>query len=593
MKKQRVLSRSIKLGVFSLVLIAAAVVIPSSIRAANFDSAADPVIGPMLNRFSTLPSWTLDENDQKAIEINNGATPAQRTAAEGFYQYPFSQTSLATLTYAGGIANAYSAANGASEVPLVNTLLAQANYTNSNSAFLEPEWVSSDNAKNDYKYPRPYCRLPQINPMDGSGCPTTYGYPSGHTKIAWNEGVGLAIMLPEVAPQILARTAEISHGRIIVGAHYPLDVMAGRAIATRMIAYRMHDDTWKAKFDAARTQLRAAIEAHCGMTIAACVAAQPPTLSNESSITLERDRLTYGFSLIGTTGQSFQAPDYSYELLAYAFPTKTQAEKETILTTTAIDSGYPLDTTGTSAGTANIGWTRLDLGKALTWVDAVVAMCTVPGKESLQASDPNCKADPVNPANPTPLTFELSGVAVGTTKTAFVLSGDCSTSVSNQAVATTPDAIKDKNILFGAKFNVGCAASGASTQVEMRLDRVYSQSKVTVYKQAGSQVDDITSQVTLSAQTIGGARVTVINYTLKDGGFGDEDGAANKTIVDPIFVAFSGTAADISGGTPAVPNTGLYADEKNYLIILVAGIVAALSVALLIGRRKSVAQSVR
>jgi hypothetical protein len=590
MKKQQKISKILKVGVLSLLFAVTAVAVPTGIRAANFDSNADPDVIPMLNGFASLPQSTLDENDQKAIAINIGATPAERTAAEGFYQYPFSMTSLATLSYAGGVENAYTAANSAGEVSLVNTLLAQGNYNSSNSSYLEPEWASSDNAKGMYQYPRPYCRLPQIDPMDGSGCPNTYGYPSGHTKIAWNEGMGLAVMLPEVAPQILARTAEIANGRVIVGAHYPLDVMAGRAVATRMIAYRMHDDIWKAKFDAARTQLRAALEAHCGMTIAACIATYPPTKSAADSFTYERDHLTYGFTQIGAGGQTFQAPDYSYELLEYAYPTKTQAEKETILTTTAIDSGYPLDTTGTGIGTASIGWTRLDLGKALTWTDPVVPMCTVPGKETLPASDPGCTADP---ANPTTLNFELPGVASGTGTIGFVLSGACTSAVSNQAVAATPSAIADKSVLLGAKFNVACSAPGQSAQVEVHLDKVYAQSKLTVYKQTGSQATDITSSTTISTQTVNGAQVSVVTYTLQDGGFGDEDATANSTIADPVFVTFAGTPADVSGGTPATPNTGYFIGGKNYLVVIAVGIAAAVSVALLLRGKKVMTDNVR
>jgi len=558
--------KTLRVGVAAFLIAVAAIAVPAGMHAAVFDSTADPDVIPMINGFSSLPQSTLDANDQKAIDINNNATAAERTEAEQFYNYPFSQMSLATTKYLGGVGSAYTAANNAGEVPLVNALLAQGNYNSSSSAYLEPEWASSDNAKNVFQYPRPYCRLPQINPMDGSGCPTTYGFPSGHTKIAWNEGVGFAIMLPELAPQILARTAEISHGRIIVGAHYPLDVMAGRAIATRMIAYRMHDDTWKAKFDAARTQLRNAIEARCGMTIAACIAAQPPSLSNADAITAERDRLTYGFAQIGTAGQSLTAPDYSYELLSYAFPSKTTAEKEAILANTAIDSGYPLDTTGSAAGSANIGWTRLDLGKALTWTDPV----TPP-------------VDP-NPTDPAPLTFTLPGVAAGTGSIGFTIDGTCSTSVSNQAVAATPASIADKNVLVGAKFDIACGAPAASSQVALNLDRVYTQSTLKVYKQAGTTVTDITDKVSIQTQTVNGALVSVIRYSLVDGGFGDEDATANGVIADPIFVTFSGTPSDVSGGTPTTPNTGYFMETKSVLGIILIGALAAISVMVLTRR---------
>lgn len=74
--------------------------------------------------------------------------------------------------------------------------------------------------------------------------------------------------------------------------------------------------------------------------------------------------------------------------------------------------------------------------------------------------------------------------------------------------------------------------------------------KLTVYKQTGSQATDITSSTTISTQTVNGAQVSVVTYTLQDGGFGDEDATANSTIADPVFVTFAGTPADVSGGTP-------------------------------------------
>ena len=193
-------------------------------------------------------------------------------------------------------------------------------------------------------------------------------------------GITLATFLPELAPQILARTAEVANGRVVVGEHYPLDVIGGREMAARMVAYRYHDPVWKAKFDAARNELRTQLAQACGGTIAACVAADTPYMSTTDAVKLNRDYMTYkcevaghcitttaGFSRIGTAGVALTPPDYSYELLSSTFPTKTQAELNQILTATAIDSGYPLDTTGAGVSSADTGWTRLDLAQALTY----------------------------------------------------------------------------------------------------------------------------------------------------------------------------------------------------------------------------------
>ena len=337
----------------------------------GFDSTSDPNVIPMLSTFSSIPaSYLTGPVDAKTIAINNGATSAERSEAVAYEQYVYNRTYLANTKYMGGVRDAYLKATQAGQTNLVDDLLAEENYDEAQSAYLEPEWASSDNAKGTFKYPRPYCRLGSKIQRTGSGyadCATaSFGYPSGHSRIEWTEGIGLAVMLPEVAPQIMARTAEISNGRVVLGVHSPLDVMAGRAVATRMIAYRLHDDAWKAKFDAARTQLRAAIEKQCGKTIAACLAATPPSLSNAAAIQLERANLTFDLPKTGASGVAFTAPDFSHELLTYAFPNATQAQKEDVLKATAIDSGFPLDATGTNIGSASIGWTRIDLGSALT-----------------------------------------------------------------------------------------------------------------------------------------------------------------------------------------------------------------------------------
>ena len=343
---------------------------------AGFNSATDPDVIPMIGSFNWLPaSYLTGPVDAKTVEINNGATSAQRTDAVNYEQYPYPGTGrnfLSNTAYMGGLRTAYIAANNAGQVPLVNALLAQQNYTSSSSAYLEPEWPSSDNAKQSFQYKRPYCRLGSAIQRTGSAsygdCATvSYGYPSGHSRIGWTEGIGLAIMLPEVAPQIMARTAEIVNGRVVLGVHSPLDVMAGRAIATRMIAHRMTDPTWKAKFDAARTQLRSALEAQCGKAIAQCLVSSPVTMSNTDAINVERGYLTYGLPNVGAPGVALSAPDYAYNLLEYAFPAKTTAERNAILAATAIDSGAPLDTTGSTIDAKSIGWTRLDLGSALTY----------------------------------------------------------------------------------------------------------------------------------------------------------------------------------------------------------------------------------
>ena len=56
-------------------------------------------------------------------------------------------------------------------------------------------------------------------------------YPSGHTTHGYAEGILLALLIPERYPQMVARAAEYGNSRIVIGAHYAMDVIGGRTLA--------------------------------------------------------------------------------------------------------------------------------------------------------------------------------------------------------------------------------------------------------------------------------------------------------------------------------------------------------------------------
>ena len=67
-------------------------------------------------------------------------------------------------------------------------------------------------------------------------------YPSGHTTYGYTEAVVLAILVPERYQQMIARAAEYGNDRIVVGAHYAMDVLGGRATALHAVAHLLAND---------------------------------------------------------------------------------------------------------------------------------------------------------------------------------------------------------------------------------------------------------------------------------------------------------------------------------------------------------------
>lgn len=56
-------------------------------------------------------------------------------------------------------------------------------------------------------------------------------FPSGHTTYGYLESLLLALLVPQRYPQMITRAAEYGNDRIVLGAHYAMDVLGGRTLA--------------------------------------------------------------------------------------------------------------------------------------------------------------------------------------------------------------------------------------------------------------------------------------------------------------------------------------------------------------------------
>ncbi len=202
-------------------------------------------------------------------------------------------------------------------------------------------------------------------------------YPSGHTTYGTTESLLLAILVPERYLQAVTRAAEYGNNRIIIGAHYAMDVIGGRTLAMYDLAQLLANNPnyvgqpkrsaavitdFQAALQTARSEISAALQSGCGNTIEICAAEDTSrfrdSAANEAFF---QSTLTYGLGIVYEhTANTIEnvgtiAPEAGY-LLTAAFPFLTLARADDILTATEGPGGGFLDD-----GSAFGLYSRLDL----------------------------------------------------------------------------------------------------------------------------------------------------------------------------------------------------------------------------------------
>jgi len=201
-------------------------------------------------------------------------------------------------------------------------------------------------------------------------------FPSGHTTYAYTESVLLGILIPERYPQMIVRAAEYGNNRVIIGAHYAMDVIGGRTVAYYDLAHALADDpayvgrtfrgftiaSFATARETARADLRRALEAGCGAPIAACAATDTSRFRDAAAdAAFYESTQTYGLSVAfpaqatATEDVATLAPEAG-NLLTAAYPDLTLAQADRILTETEGPGGGFLDN-GSRFGV----YSRLDL----------------------------------------------------------------------------------------------------------------------------------------------------------------------------------------------------------------------------------------
>ncbi|HEY3358428.1 MAG TPA: phosphatase PAP2 family protein [Polyangia bacterium] len=66
--------------------------------------------------------------------------------------------------------------------------------------------------------------------------PDEFSLPSGHATIAWAIAVTVSAVAPRAAPLVCTWAAAVSASRVVLGVHYPFDVVAGAVLGTATAA---------------------------------------------------------------------------------------------------------------------------------------------------------------------------------------------------------------------------------------------------------------------------------------------------------------------------------------------------------------------
>lgn len=330
---------------------------------------------------------TLSKAVTEVIGYANETTKSDSNAGKFFFanattdgKAPVSDAAKAMLAQRGGVADVFGRAYGR----LAGSAGSDA-YGNARPFQTEPSLVAYRGL--DY-FGRPshsldWLRGPNQNLTDSPS------YPSGHTTYGYTESLMLALLVPARYQQMIARGAEYGNNRVVVGAHYVMDVLGGRALSLHAVAHLLANDPayvgqprknpavidaagrtvsediviadFPAALRSARADMVAALEAGCGGTLAACAAEDEGRFKDAAANeAFYRTTQTYGLPVVhqgavAPIDVAKVAPEAGY-LLTAAFPSLTLAEANAILTETQGPGGGFLDD-----GSAFGAYSRIDL----------------------------------------------------------------------------------------------------------------------------------------------------------------------------------------------------------------------------------------
>lgn len=311
----------------------------------------------LLSAFSSLPASTLAASLQTVTEINRDAPAATRhqalADAEGISYLYFLSDALGPR-----LGKAFLVAYDKGELSKA-------------AALIKASEVSTGAAKKHFNYARPFLvqgntihLVPDDTVVKDNKPYTADGgsFPSGHTNTGVTDALLLAQMLPERYGALVTRGARYGYSRIVLGVHYPLDIMGSRMIAQSNVAYYLNDAKYRALFNEARDQLRTALAKECGISLAECAKTDGKDDPYRDPAMQRFYRFTMTYDLPQQKGAiaSLRVPQGAEVLLESALPTLTAEQRRALMVKTALPASYPLS----GVTPEQQFWQRVDLPAA-------------------------------------------------------------------------------------------------------------------------------------------------------------------------------------------------------------------------------------
>ena len=119
---------------------------------------------------------------------------------------------------------------------------------------------TTHNAKKYWNIKRPFLTDKKIKLLVSRLTIGELAYPSGHTTAAYTTARICGLLIPKKSEEFLARANRIANHRVLVGAHFPSDLEAGRKLSLLIIGGLLQNVEFQKDFKEAQIELEAKYE---------------------------------------------------------------------------------------------------------------------------------------------------------------------------------------------------------------------------------------------------------------------------------------------------------------------------------------------